>query len=279
MSTIAAVAVASPPYIMDQDQVESSVLKHYSERLNARSRAVVDKVFRHPSVLRRRFAFDEPEDLVDEHPDHRIARFTHWGVQLSDRAARDALARVHLRPEDVSAIVVNTCTGYICPGLSTYLVESLGLRRTVLALDLVGSGCGGAVPNLQTCQALLQRHDDPVILCISVEICSSTFQMGDDLSLLVSNALFADGAAAAVLWRRPSGTTVLASANRHAPEHRNDIRYVHKNGQLHNQLSLRLPGIAARAVNAVVNDLLRPQNLTPADIKYWALHPGGGKRH
>ena len=68
----------------------------------------------------------------------------------------------------------------------------------------------------------------------------------------------------------------MASASRLAPEHRDDIRYVHKNGQLHNQLSLRLPQVAGKTVGpAVLADLLDPHGLQPADIKHWALHPGG----
>ena len=61
--------------------------------------------------------------------------------------------------------------------------------------------------------------------------------MEDDLSLLLSNALFGDGAAAAVLWTRPRGLELVASSSFHAPEDREAIRYVHKHGQLYNQLS------------------------------------------
>ena len=37
----------------------------------------------------------------------------------SATAVRDALRQADLAPDDVTALVVNTCTGYICPGLST----------------------------------------------------------------------------------------------------------------------------------------------------------------
>jgi predicted naringenin-chalcone synthase len=274
-TAIGSVAVETPPHAMNQQQVEASIKKYYSSRLNPRSMEVLEKVFRHPSIGQRRFAFDASEELVDEHPDHRIARFTHWAVELSERAINKALNQAKVDPKNVSGLVVNTCTGYICPGLSTYLIEKVGLPRDILALDLVGGGCGGAIPNLQTCQALLQNKPDSTIVSVSTEICSSTFQVGDDLSLIVSNALFADGAAASVLWNRPVGLSLIASTNRHAPEDREHIRYVHKNGQLHNQLSLKLPFLASKTVTGVISDLLTPHGLKPADIKFWAMHPGG----
>jgi len=270
-------ALASPPYVADQPTAEAFFAAHYENRLSGRSRAVMRKVFRHPSVRRRRFALEDPDVLVDEDPDRRIDRFTHWAVELSAQAGLKALAQCGLTVDAVSALVVNTCTGYICPGISTYLIEPMGLSREVRAYDLVGVGCGGAVPNLELCAGALNGEVDQVVLSVAVEICSATLQMGDDLSLIVSNAIFADGAAAAVLSNRPPGLALVRSTRRYAPEHRDHIRYVYKNGQLHNQLSAELPGISARVAAETVRDLLEPVGLEPRAIKHWALHPGGDK--
>jgi predicted naringenin-chalcone synthase len=110
-----------------------------------------------------------------------------------------------------------------------------------------------------------------------VEICSATFQMEDDLSLLLSNTLFGDGAAAAVVWKRPEGYELVASASSYVPEQRDSIRFVHKKGQLYNQLSLRLPDLVRKAAAQVVADVLGPRSLKPKDVKHWALHTGGEK--
>jgi predicted naringenin-chalcone synthase len=182
-----------------------------------------------------------------------------------------------LGTDDVAGLVVNTCTGYICPGISTYLIEKLGLSPSVRVYDLVGSGCGGAIPNLEISESLVKQTGDGVVVSVSVEICTATFQMEDDLSLLLSNTLFGDGAAAAVLWMKPRGYELVASARRYVPEQRESIRYVHKNGQLHNQLSLRLPDLVRKAAAQVVADVLVPRSLKPSDIKHWALHSGGEK--
>ena len=173
--------------------------------------------------------------------------------------------------------MVNTCTGYLCPGLSSYLLERLNLPRQIRAYDLVGGGCGGAVPNFQAAQELLLAKGEGAALCVSVEICSATFHMGDDLSLLLPNALLGDGAAAAVLWTRPRGLELVASSSFHAPEDREAIRYIHKHGQLYNQLSRDLPAIVNQAVAQAVQAVLEPRGLTVADVAHWALHGGGDK--
>ena len=274
---IAAVAVATPPLSLHQAEAGRYLVERYSGMLNSRSRSLIQGLFSHEAIHRRSFALKNPDELFTEDPDGRIRRFTRWAVDLSSEAIEKALLLAGAECRDVTGLVVNTCTGYICPGISSYLIERLGLDRAIRVYDLVGSGCGGALPNLEVAESLLRHAPDKVVVSASVEICSATFQMGNDLSLLVSNALFADGAAAAVLWRRRQGLQVIASSNRCVPEDRDAIRYVHKDGQLHNQLSTRLPHLVKKAVAQVLGDLLGPRDLRVTDIKHWAFHPGGEK--
>ncbi|MFI5354337.1 MAG: type III polyketide synthase [Desulfobaccales bacterium] len=274
---LAAVATATPPYTADQREAEAFFLRHYGPRLSPLSLRLLRKFLAHPSIRQRRFALGHPDCLVTEDPDQRIERFTRWALDLSERAGREALERAGLAPADISALVVNTCTGYLCPGLSSYLLERLNLPRQIRAYDLVGGGCGGAVPNFQAAQEYLLARGEGAALCVAVEICSATFHLEDDLSLLLSNALFGDGAAAAVLWTQPRGLELVASSSFHAPEDREAIRYVHKHGQLYNQLSRDLPAIVNQAVAQAVHHVLEARGLTVADVDHWALHGGGDK--
>ena len=235
------------------------------------------KIFAHPSVLNRYIAVKDLECLVNEEQDARIDRFTHWAVALSSEAIKSALEQAGITSDDVTGLVVNTCTGYICPGISTYLLEKLGFSNNIRIHDLVGSGCGGSIPNLQVCRDMIQGNRDEVVVSVSVEICSATFQMADDLSLIISNALFADGASAAVLWSRPGALKLIASASRCDTKYREDIRYIYRDGQLHNQLSLQLSEFACKTVARGVDDLLAPRGLKLEDINHLAFHPGGEK--
>lgn len=274
---IASVGVSVPPFAIGQIEAGEQLIEHFKNKLRPRSLALMKKIFAHPSIMRRYLAIEDSESFFNESPDSRVARFTRWSIELSAEAIHNALAGAGLTPDDVSALVVNTCTGYICPGISTYLIEKLSLSRQAQVYDLVGSGCGGAVPNLQLAESLLEKKRGGVIVSASVEVCTATFQMEDNLSLIASNALFGDGAAAAVLWDRPDGLELVSSASRHVPEDREAIRYVHKNGQLHNQLATNLPHLVKKAVALVVADVLEPRSLHVRDVKHWALHTGGEK--
>ena len=100
-------------------------------------------------------------------------------------------------------MLISTCTGYLCPGLTSYVSERLGLRPDVFTLDLVGQGCGAALPNLRTAEAILAAGRAEKVLSVCVEICSAAFFLDDDPGVLISACLFGDGAGAAVLANQP----------------------------------------------------------------------------
>jgi len=286
---IGGLATATPAFRIGQKGAEEFLKEHYSHALSEKSLSVMDKIFSHPSIERRSFSFESPSVLLKEDADARIERFTDSAIELSITAIKGALEKGGLDAKDISALVVNTCTGYLCPGLSTYLIEELPLRRDIRAFDLVGGGCGGAIPNLELAAGLV-KEEGGAVLSVSVEICSATFQMEDDLSLIVSNALFGDGAAAAVVREErqvrekgqgrkeeEEGLEILYSASRYAPEYREAIRYVYKKGELHNRLSVALPRLIREEAGRLVQDILRKSSFKREDIKHCAIHPGGEK--
>ena len=274
---IGAVSAVVPPLGVLQDEANDFIKNNFSEKLSARSLNIFSKVLKHPSVLKRYFAMDNLETVLNENADKKIKRFTDSAVALSKKAIIKSLESSGLEAKDITGLVVNTCTGYICPGLSTYLIEELGLDRNIKAYDLVGTGCGGAIPNMQVSEGVLNGAENNIVLSVSVEICSSTFQVSNDTSQIISNSIFGDGAAATVLWNRPKGLRVIGSESLYLPEYREDIRFIHKDGQLHNQLSSRLPEIAGAEVSKFINSVLAKYGLKKSDINHWILHPGGEK--
>jgi alkylresorcinol/alkylpyrone synthase len=206
-------------------------------------------------------------------------RFALHAPRLATEAAERALADAGLAAGDIDAVIVSTCTGYLCPGLSSYLIERLGLDADIVALDLVGQGCAAALPNWRAADALLASGRSERVLSVCVEVCSAAFYFDNDPGVLISAALFGDGAAAAILSREPvPGRRRVEWKFAHSltdPADRDQLRFDHRGGLLRNILSLQVPRLAAKNAAAVLERGLAKAGLTRDQIAQWIWHAGG----
>jgi alkylresorcinol/alkylpyrone synthase len=206
-------------------------------QLNARSHALLKKVLTGENgIAFRHLAVESLEEAFVLTPDALHTRFTRHAPELAAQAADRALATAQLASTQVDAIIISTCTGYLCPGLTSYVSERLGLHADVMALDLVGQGCGAALPNWRMAEALLAANRAQHVLSVSVEICSAAFYLDDDPGVLISACLFGDGAGAAVLSNQaaPHARHVEWKASRSllSPTERDSLRFEQRNGML-----------------------------------------------
>jgi alkylresorcinol/alkylpyrone synthase len=249
-------------------------------RLDTRSHWIARTVLqRDNGIEARRLAVDTLADVFTIDPDTLAARFQQHAPTLATQAASRALAAAGLQPGDIDALVVSTCTGYVCPGLSGHVVERLGLRHDVGAFDLVGQGCAAALPNLQLCRALLADGSRDNVLSICVEVSSAAMYLDDDPGVLISACLFGDGAGAAVLSRQPgaAGRTVewTDSTSLIEPRERRALMFETRQGMLRNILTRAVPTLAADYAAQVLATVLGRAGLVPADIGQWIMHAGG----
>src|SRR5690242_21450221 len=106
-------------------------------RLSPRSHAILKKVLCSDNGIETRHLALEPlTEVFEQTPDVLQARFARHAPALATEAARRALQDAGCAPHEMDAILIGTCTGYLCPGLTSYVSEQLGLRPDVFTLDL-----------------------------------------------------------------------------------------------------------------------------------------------
>ena len=246
------------------------------QQLAPRSRALLKKVLLgNNGIESRHLALSPLSEVFECSPDALHARFAKHAPVLASQAAQKALEDAQCGASEINGLVVSTCTGYLCPGLTSYIVERLGLRSDVIALDLVGQGCGAALPNLRAGAALLKGAGCEKVLCACVEVCSAVFYLDDDPGVLISACLFGDAAGAAVISNEPSRIEWTDCDSLMDPTTRDLLRFEQKDGRLRNILTPQVPRLAAKYAERVLTQVLDRNGLARQDIAAWIWHAGG----
>jgi len=137
-----------------------------------------------------------------EGPRARAALWEEHAPKLAVAAARQALAQwPGGTAADVTHVVVHSCTGFSAPGLDYELIAALGLRSDTRKLGVNFMGCFGFFTAAYVARQIVAADDTgaAVVLVVCAETSSVHLSATPTPELIVGNALFADGAAAAVI--------------------------------------------------------------------------------
>jgi predicted naringenin-chalcone synthase len=160
------------------------------------------------------------------------------------------------------------------------LVTELGLSHATERYHVGFMGCYAAFPALRMAHQFCLAQPDAVVLVVCLELCSLHLQIRPNPDTILANALFSDGAAAAIVSARPpSGRRPSFALQQFfsalAPEGSNDMAWEIGNSGFNIVLSSYVPDIIEANVGKIVDDLLARGDRSLNDIDLWALHPGG----
>jgi predicted naringenin-chalcone synthase len=246
------IASAFPPAVLrQQDCFAIMQQSEWFAECTPRSQQLLEKVMMGESgIEQRHYACDDLPRLFSYGAQDLNERYEAEAPKLASEALQKALEQAGIKASELDALFVCTCTGYLCPGVTSHVAEMLGLRADAYLSDLVGLGCGAAIPTLRAAQHFLAAHPSSRVAVVAVEICSTAFFVNNDPGVLISLCLFGDGASASIWsgegapgqWRAGHFSTI------HLPEHREKIRFRNDQGKLRNQLHRSVPQLAAAAV-------------------------------
>ncbi|MGF1484957.1 MAG: type III polyketide synthase [Opitutales bacterium] len=281
-----ALANCVPPNGYSQLEVWEAIRESAPVRqLKERSQRLLEKVLvKSEGMAQRHFALNDLEFFMQAGPQELNEAFEREAPKLGARALSQALEQSGLRATDLDALLVCTCTGYLCPGLSSFVAEQLGLRAETYLQDLVGLGCGAAIPALRSASHITAAQPEAKVAVLAVEICSACFYLDNDVGVIVSFCLFGDGASASIWTGQPTlpghglnaltGNGALKAGDfdtLHVPQNRQFLRFENFEGKLRNRLHRSVPEHAGEAVATLFNRL----NGTRETIDQVIAHSGG----
>jgi 3-oxoacyl-[acyl-carrier-protein] synthase-3 len=184
---------------------------------------------------------------------------------LATEAARDCLSRAAIDASQLGLLIVSSGTSERrFPGPASTVAAALGLSATpVIDLPIASAG---SIFGLSLASQLAGAYGD--VLVIAAEKMSTVIQAGTlDQNTAI---LFGDGAGAALVSSRPGRMEVLDSVL-HTDGASRDYLSLDWGSTLHMNGAVVIRH-ASTKLPSVIEEVLKRQNIAPADVKQFVMH-------
>lgn len=291
-TVLEAIATANPPYKVTQSEAADFMLK--TESLSSSIRKRIPSIYANSGIDYRYSCipdYDSNLQNFELYPPNweltptpstlsRNQIYAKYAPKLSLQAAIQAIATSPIQAQDITHLIVVSCTGFSAPGIDIHLIKQLGLTNTINRTMIGFMGCHAAFNGLSVANAICQSDRQAKVLLVCVELCSLHFQTADTLENTIINAIFADGAAAAILTSRPfaeaQGKLAYIDGCSLLIENTEELMNwtIGDTGFLMG-LSPKVPDVVVGHLPDYLQNFLNQHNLTSKDLDFWAIHPGG----
>lgn len=275
------VATALPPHRFEQAETLTVARSVFAHRLRDFDRLA--PVFANTGIRTRHAAcpldwYLEPHGWAE-----RAAVFERVALNLLEEAAAKALSAAGLRPADVDVVVCATTTGIATPSLEALLLDRMGFRPDTVRLPVFGLGCAGGALGLARAGMMARAMPGRTLLFLVVELCTLSHRPEEATPTnVVASALFADGAAAALL-RTPAADDdtpaprFVDSAEHTWPGTRRIMGWRIEDEGFGVVFSQDIPRLIRERLPPVIDGFLTGRGMSRADLAGVICHTGGAK--
>ncbi|MEE9194005.1 MAG: 3-oxoacyl-[acyl-carrier-protein] synthase III C-terminal domain-containing protein [Thermodesulfobacteriota bacterium] len=282
MSRIISVGTAHVSYKFNQCEVKNFAYELFSENKQYIKRML--GVFDNSLIDTRHFVhtrqwFDTPKNFME-----RSESYLTNSLLLSISAINDCLEKANADLNDFDHIIFVSNTGITTPSVDAHLINELKLDTHIKRTPIWGLGCAGGAVGLTRAFEYTRAFPKSAVLLIALEICSLAFHREDySKSNIVSLALFSDGAAATLIAGKEhqlyqsSSISLINTLSTTYYDSLNVMGWEIVDEGFKAIFSKDIPTIVRKEVKANIGELLETENLSPADLKHYIVHPGGAK--
>ncbi|GAA4236637.1 1,3,6,8-tetrahydroxynaphthalene synthase [Actinomadura meridiana] len=188
----------------------------------------------------------------------------------------EALANADLTARDIDVIIYVSCTGFMMPSLTAWLINNMGFRSDTRQIPIAQLGCAAGGAAINRAHDFCTAYPESNALIVACELCSLCYQpTDDDIGSLLSDGLFGDAVAAAVMRGR-GGTGVVLERNSSylIPNTEDWICYAVRATGFHFQLDRRVPG-TMEPLAPVLRDLATDHGWDVSKLDFYIIHAGG----
>jgi alpha-pyrone synthase len=287
-SAITAIGTATPVYTCSQSDIAGLMAKglHLSP---ARSK-ILHKIYAASGIEQRHSVLADyarelgefeflPNEKESPFPTtkERMSLYKAHALGLAISAIEDCLVNAPCQKE-ITHLITVSCTGMYAPGIDIEIVQHLQLSSSVKRTAVHFMGCYGAFNALKVADSISRAEASARVLVVCVELCSLHLQKEFTMDNIISNALFADGAAAVLIEQPLDATRYLKFETFHCdivPQTQQEMTWHISDFGFEMVLSAYVPEAIKLGIHQFSQRLLKNAAISLQDIDYYAIHPGG----
>jgi alpha-pyrone synthase len=175
--------------------------------------------------------------------------------------------------DDITHLIITTCTGFYAPGIDLQVVEHYGLNPSVERTIVGFMGCYAGINALKLARHIVRSEPAAKVAILNLELCTIHLQETDNLEQVLSFLIFADGCSASIVSAKPAGIELQSFYSTIMPNSANQITW-HIGGLGFDMVLLgQVPLTVAKGLPKNVGAILGGRR--SGDMEHWAVHPGG----
>jgi 1,3,6,8-tetrahydroxynaphthalene synthase len=267
-------AVAVPEHVITQAETLELASRLHADHPRLR---LVLRMIENTGVAKRHLIRPIEDTLRHTGFGHRNAVFEQQAKQRIPAVVDHALANAGLEVADIDAIVLVSCTGFMMPSLTAWMINELGFRTDTTQLPIAQLGCAAGTAAINRASDFCVARPGANALIVSCEFCSLCYQPDDlDVGSLLSNGLFGDAVAAAVVRGdgRGTGVRLEAQTSHVIPGTDSWIAYEVKETGFHFRLNKGVPGTMQQVMPELVQ-FVKAQGHDLPKLSFHVIHTGG----
>jgi alpha-pyrone synthase len=273
------IGTAVPPYDVHERFVSHAASRLASDGERRMFRRLVEK-----SQIEHRYSYLCPRydgGALDQSDFYQVGRFPDTGVRMRffeehaielATAALDAAGFSEVKDE-ITHLIVVSCTGFHAPGLDMEIISRFRLRPGIERVLIGFMGCYAALNALTLARHIVRSEPKAKVAVVNVELCTLHLQDGTAVEHMLRFLIWGDGASACVVSGEPAGILLRGFHSTAIPQGRELITWRIGASGFDLSLSSRLPRVLSMALPEKLAEIMAGAN--PADVRLWAVHAGG----
>lgn len=266
-------AVSAPEHVITIDETLEFAAKAHAGKPQL---PLALRLIRNTGVLKRHIV--QPIEQTLKHPGltERNRIYEAESRKLTPPVIEEALQNAGLAARDIDAIIYVSCTGFSMPSLTAWLINTLGFRSDTRQIPIAQLGCAAGGAAVNRAHDFCLAHPGTNVLIVSCELCSLCYQPdADDIGSLLSDGLFGDAVAAAVVRGNGGvGIELERNASYLIPHTEDWISYAVKDTGFHFQLDRRVPG-TMEPLAPVLREFAKDHSWDAGSLDFYIVHAGG----